>query len=105
MAVETAAGSELLEEIFVYDLRTGKRGARPQGMGPPPAPADVEDTRVHAIVLKRNALIGWIGSFERTLDKEPVPGGTADIVETVYQMNKVDDKHSSAPAGQRLTSL
>jgi hypothetical protein len=57
---EEAAGGEQNDEIHVVDLRTGKQkaGARQAAIG-----STQGESRVHAIVVKRNASVAWIASF------------------------------------------
>lgn len=89
--VEDAADSTANHTIYLYDLRTGKIAHRVGDVAPGDTQGANGSTLVYAIVLKRNASIAWLASFERKVGEEQLPGGaTREIWETVYQVNKVE---------------
>lgn len=89
--VEEGASSTINHTIFVHDLKTGELERRIGDVAPGDPQGADSSTPVYAIVLKRNASIAWTASFHRKVGEEPIPGGHRDIIETVFQVSKIED--------------
>ncbi len=76
-------------QVLLYDLKTGTREftASPLSEQTTGDPNVGRYTfRIRSIVVKANGTTAWIGEGARKVGEEPVPGGTRDITEPVFEV-------------------